>query len=317
MLELKTPTSMAVPDFQSFFKPLLDIAADGKEHSIREAREIIAQKMELSQEDLEEKLPSGTQRTFDNRVAWAKSYFVQAKVLETPKRGHFKITERGRALYQEGHDRIDIKILNRYPEFLEFHAPQKTEKEETISTKTTTTLEDQSSTPEEVLQKAYVSIRNELASQLLEKVKSNTPKFFEDLVVDLMVAMGYGGSRLDAGESLGRSGDEGIDGIIKEDRLGLDVIYLQAKRWDGNVGRPELQKFVGALHGKRAKKGVFITTGHFSKEAIYYVKTIDPRVILIDGKRLTQSMIDFNLGTTTSTTYEIKKIDTDYFHEDE
>ena len=304
---------MAVPDFQSFFKPLLDVAADGKEHSIKEARKIIAKKMMLNNEDLEERLPSGIQRTFDNRVAWAKSYFVQAKVFESPRRGHFSITDRGRALHQKGHDRIDIRILNQYPEFVEFHAPSKTDKEET----STTQLEEQSSTPEEVLQKAYLSIRNELAAELLEKVKSNTPGFFEDLVIDLMVSMGYGGSRVDAGESLGRSGDEGIDGIIKEDRLGLDVIYLQAKRWEGGVGRPELQKFVGALHGKRAKKGVFITTSHFSKEAIEYVKTIDPRVILIDGRNLAQSMIDFNLGTTTSSIYEVKKIDTDYFNDED
>ncbi|MFH0759853.1 MAG: restriction endonuclease [Bacteroidota bacterium] len=304
---------MAVPDFQSFFKPLLDLAADGNEHSIREARKWIAMEMHLGEDDLEERLPSGTQKTFDNRVAWAKSYFVQAKVFESSKRAHFKITDRGRELHKQGHERIDIKILNQYPEFLEFHAPPKTDKKETQSTE----VEEQSSTPEEVLQKAYLSIRNELSAELLSKVKSNTPGFFEDLVVDLMVAMGYGGSRADAGESLGRSGDEGIDGIIKEDRLGLDVIYLQAKRWEGSVGRPELQKFVGALHGKRAKKGVFITTGIFTKEAIDYVMNIEPKVILIDGKKLTQYMIDFNRGTTTSTVYEIKKIDMDYFSEDD
>lgn len=308
---------MAVPDFQSFFKPLLDLAADGQEHSIKEAREWIANNMQLREDDLEERLPSGTQRTFDNRVAWAKSYFVQAKVLESSKRAHFRITDRGRELHKQGHERIDIRILNQYPEFVEFHTPSKTDKELTTTTTIDTTLEEQSSTPEEVLQKAYLSIRNELAAELLSKVKSNTPGFFEDLVVDLMVAMGYGGSRADAGESLGKSGDEGIDGIIKEDRLGLDVIYLQAKRWEGSVGRPELQKFVGALHGKRAKKGVFITTDQFTKEAIEYVKTIDPRVILIDGKRLTQYMIDFNLGVTPSSTYEIKKIDTDYFNEED
>ena len=278
---------MAVPDFQSFFRPLLDLAADGKEHSIKEERTIIAQQMQLSEKDLEERLPSGTQKTFDNRVAWAKSYFVQAKVLESPRRAHFIITERGKELHKKGHERIDIKILNKYPEFVELHAPTKNDKKEVE----TDQIGDQSSTPEEVLQKAYLSIRKELALQLLEKVKSNTPSFFENLIVDLLVAMGYGGSRSDAGESLGRSGDEGIDGIIKEDRLGLDVIYLQAKRWDGSVGRPELQKFVGALHGKRAKKGVFITTGIFAKGAIEYVKTIDPNVILINGRRLKQSRV--------------------------
>jgi restriction system protein len=304
---------MSVPDFQSLFKPLLELAADGKEHHMKEAKKIIASKLHLSEADLEELLPSGTQRTFDNRVAWAKSYFVQAKIFMSPKRGYFIITDRGRELLQKGHERIDIKMLNQYPEFVDFHTASKTTKENHEIPPS----DDHSKTPEELLQKAYRNIRNELASQLLEKIKSNTPKFFENLVVDLMVAMGYGGSRSDAGESLGRSGDEGIDGIIKEDRLGLDVIYLQAKKWDGAVGRPELQKFVGALHGKRARKGVFITTGIFTKDAIDYVKSIDPKIILIDGKRLTEYMIDFNLGTTTSSIYEIKKIDTDYFEEED
>jgi restriction system protein len=304
---------MAVPDFQSFFRPLLDVAADGKEHHLKEARKIIASKLKLGEQDLEERLPSGTQRTFDNRVAWAKSYFVQAKIFDTPKRGYFIITKRGKDFLKQGHERIDIKLLNQYPEFVDFHTATKTNKE----VHEIHLSEDQSKTPEELLQKAYSNIRNELASQLLEKVRSNTPKFFENLVVDLMVSMGYGGSRTDAGESLGKSGDEGIDGIIKEDRLGLDVIYLQAKKWDNTIGRPELQKFVGALHGKHAKKGVFITTGIFTKDAIDYVKSIDPKVILIDGKRLTEYMIDFNLGTTTSTIYEIKKIDTDYFEEED
>lgn len=287
------------------------MAADGKEHHMKEARKIIADKLQLGEEDLEERLPSGTQRTFDNRVAWAKSYLVQAKIFSTIKRGYFLITERGKDLLKKGYDRIDIKILNQYNEFVEFHSPSKIIKEDSE----TILFEDHSRTPEELLQKAYKNIRNELVSQLLEKIKSNSPRFFEDLIVDLMVKMGYGGSRSDAGESLGRSGDEGIDGIIKEDRLGLDVIYLQAKKWDGSVGRPELQKFVGALHGKRAKKGVFITTGLFTKDAIDYVKSIDPKVILIDGKRLAEYMIDFNLGTTTSSVYEIKKIDIDYFED--
>lgn len=307
------PTIMPIPDFQSFFRPLLDLASDGKEHSIREAREVISKNMKLSEEELAERLPSGTQRTFDNRVAWAKSYFAQAKVLESTRRAHFKITKRGEELHSKGHERIDIKILNQYPEFVEFHTDNKNDKDES----STAVFEDHQSTPEELLQKAYLNIRNDLALELLDKVKSNTPDFFENLVVDLMVSMGYGGSRADAGESIGKSGDEGIDGIIKEDRLGLDVIYLQAKRWEGSVGRPELQKFVGALHGKRAKKGVFITTGVFTKDAIEYVKTIDPRVILIDGKKLTEYMMDFNLGVATSSTYEIKKVDSDYFQEDE
>jgi restriction system protein len=231
---------MAVPDFQSFFKPLLDFAADGKEHSIQEARDAVAKVMALSEADMKEMLPSGIQTRFDNRVAWAKSYFVQAKVLESPRRGHFRITPRGIELHKQGHKRIDVKILNQYPEFVEFHkarAPKEEEPEPTTET------------PEEALQQAYESIRSDLAGQILDRITNNSPQFFERLVVDLMVSMGYGGSRADAGKSIGGIGDEGIDGIIKEDRLGLDVVYLQAKRWDGTVGRPEVQKFVGALHG--------------------------------------------------------------------
>jgi restriction system protein len=298
---------MALPDFQSFFKPLLQIASDGKEHSLQESRETIAKTMAIPDEDLKELLPSGIQTKFENRVAWAKSFFVQAKVFETPRRGHFRITQRGRDLLKQGHQRIDIKVLNQFPEFVEFRTSKSPRNEEP---------EPITETPEETLQKAHESIRSDLASQILERIKNNTPQFFERLVVDLMVAMGYGGSRSDAGKSVGTSGDEGIDGIIKEDRLGLDVVYLQAKRWDGTVGRPEIQKFVGALHGKKAKKGVFITTGKFSDEAAKYAEAIDPKVILIDGRLLADLMIDSGLGTTTTARYELKRIDSDYFTED-
>jgi len=302
---------MAVPDFQSFFKPLLDLAADGKEHSIQEARKLIAERMALSEADLKELLPSGIQTKFDNRVAWAKSYFIQAKVLEATRRSHFRITERGVDLHKKGLARIDIRVLKQYPEFVEFHKGKGAQEDDA-----TPQSELQTETPEESLQQAYESIRNNLVGEILGKVKSNSPSFFEKLVVDLMLAMGYGGSRADAGKSIGGTGDEGVDGIIKEDRLGLDVIYLQAKRWEGTVGRPEIQRFVGALHGKRARKGVFITTGRFSEDAIRYVETIDPKVILIDGRTLAELMIDHNLGTTTSGTYEIKRIDTDYYLEE-
>ncbi len=303
---------MAIPDFQSFFKPLLDIASDGREHSIKEARERIAEAMNLSDGDLSEILPSGIQTKFENRVAWAKSYLIQARILEATRRGCFQITDRGRELHSKGYERIDVRILNEYPEFVEFHTVSR----EVGDSKNTDNSRVQTETPEEVLQQSYQSIRNELAADILGRIRNNSPKFFETLVVDLMIAMGYGGSRLDAGRAIGQSGDEGIDGIIKEDRLGLDIIYLQAKRWEGAVGRPEIQKFVGALHGRRAKKGVFITTGRFSQDAIEYVATIDPKVVLIDGKDLANLMIDFNLGTTTSVSYEVKKIDSDYFGEE-
>ncbi len=268
--------------------------------------------MGLSGQDLSELLPSGTQTRFDNRVAWAKSHFIQAKVLEATRRGHFQITDRGRELLSKGHPRIDIRILNQYAEFVEFHSGNH-DGGETATPDAPATLAE---TPEEVLQKAHQSIRNELAGELLGRVKTNSPRFFESLVVDLMVAMGYGGSRADAGKAIGQTGDEGIDGIIKEDRLGLDIIYLQAKRWEGTVGRPEIQRFVGALHGKRARKGVFITTGRFSEDAIVYIDSIDPKVILIDGRTLANLMIDFNLGTTTAANYELKRIDSDYFGEE-
>ena len=300
---------MGIPDFQSFFKPLLDLASDQKEHSVNETREAMSKKMNLSEEDLQDLLPSGKDKTFNNRVHWAKSYFVQAKVLESTKRAHFKISDRGLDLLKQGHERIDVKILNQYPEFVEFHTAKPTKGGEIDNG-------NQLETPEELLEKAYESIRNDLAGEILSKIKGNSPQFFEKLVIDLMIALGYGGSRESAGKSIGKSGDEGIDGIINEDRLGLDIIYLQAKRWEGTVGRPEIQKFVGALHGQRARKGVFITTGRFSDDATKYVGTIDPKVILIDGEKLAELMIDYDLGTATTASYNIKKADSDYFEEE-
>ncbi len=302
---------MAVPNFQSFFLPLLEFASDGEEHTIQEARQALVISMKISEEDLADRLPSGTQTKFENRTAWAKSYFVQAKVLESPRRGRLRITDRGKELLQQGHTRIDIKVLDQYQEFVEFRTTKKNgDQKQEID------VEPLDETPEETLQKAYQSIRNDLAGDLLHRIKTNSPKFFEDLVVDLMIAMGYGGSRADAGKSLGKSGDEGIDGTINEDRLGLDIIYLQAKRWEGSIGRPEIQKFVGALHGKRAKKGVFITTSSFTREAENYVKTIDPKVVLIDGWALADWMIDCDLGVSTAANYRIKRVDTDYFDEE-
>ena len=229
---------MAVPDFQSFFKPLLEIAADGKEHSMKEARELIAKNMNLSEADLKELLPSGTQTKYDNRIAWAKSYFVQAKVLEAPRRAYFRITDRGLELLKKGYNRIDIKILNQYPEFVEFHT-MKAASSTDNGQQDTLHLE----TPEETLQKAYQNIRSDLAAEILEKIKSNSPQFFERLVVDIMISLGYGGSRADAGKSIGQSGDEGIDGIIKEDRLGTGRYLSSSKKmgWNSWTSRsPEI-----------------------------------------------------------------------------
>lgn len=278
-----------------------------------ETRNALATSMGMSEADLREMLPSGIQAKFDNRVAWAKSYLKQAGAIDSPKRGKFKIADRGRKLLRDHPGRIGVKILNQFPEFLEFHSAKGK-----VKPIPQPELERQSSqTPEEILQDAYESIRESLAAEILDRISKNSPRFFENLVVDLMIALGYGGSRSEAGRAIGQSGDEGIDGIINEDKLGLDVIYLQAKRWvSAPVGRPDVQKFVGALHGKRAKKGVFITVGKFTEDAKRYVETIDPKVILIDGITLTNLMIQHNLGVSTKVSYDLKKIDGDYFDEE-
>ena len=306
---------MAIPDFQSIMLPLLQIASDGKEYSMQEARDELAKFFELSEEELEERLPSGLQTTFSNRVAWAKSYLTQADLLESPKRGKFHISERGKTVLKEGPKRINIKYLERFPEFQEFR--QASKKNQTEKTTKSIAEQKQSATPEESLEQAYQQLRDEVANELLHLIKSNSPEFFEKLVVQVLVKMGYGGSVKEAGKATRKTADEGIDGIIKEDRLGLDAIYIQAKKWDSIVvGRPEIQKFVGALHGQRARKGVFITTSRFSNEAVEYANNIDSKVVLIDGNDLVQLMIDYNVGVGSYRLFEVKKVDTDFFMEE-
>ncbi|AFZ47199.1 restriction endonuclease [Cyanobacterium stanieri PCC 7202] len=307
---------MTTPNFQKFFKPLLEIASDDNEHSTKEAKEILIKKMGLTPEDLQEKVRGGSMTKVDNRIWWAKSYFVKAQVFSSPRRGVFKITQRGKDLLALNHQEITKKDLEKYPEFIDFSKNKKNKADDQNMDDHQSDNSIDKETPEELLENAYEEIRNQLANDLLNIIKNNSYEFFENLVVDLMVKMGYGGSRSDAGKSIGKIGDEGIDGIIKEDKLGLDVIYLQAKKWEGTIGRPEIQKFVGALHGKRAKKGVFITTGKYTKTAFDYVKNIEAKVILIDGGDLVNYMIDYGLGVSSSVIYEIKKIDTDYFLED-
>lgn len=275
-----------------------------------DVREALAAEFHLTVEDRAALLPSGRQAIFDNRVAWAKVYLQRAGCLESPQRGHFRISERGLDLLRDPPERITVKYLQRFAEFVRFRTPK--ERPEAPDREEGTEGE----TPEETLETAYQRLRSDMAADLLTRVKSCTSQFFERLVVELLLGMGYGGSRKEAGEAIGRAGDEGIDGIISEDRLGLDVIYLQAKKWDGTVGRPEIQKFVGALQGKRARKGIFITTGTFSSEATQYVATIDPKVVLIDGQQLANLMIDWNVGVAPVASYEIKRIDSDYFAEE-
>ncbi len=304
---------MSIPDFQTMIRPLLEIAADGAEHSTRETNEILALQFKLTPEERTTRPDSGGAFVFINRVGWAKSHLVQAGALLSRKRGVYQITDLGREILRQGHDRITIKVLSQYSDYTRRRVARQRVPTSMISPGGN---HDSLETPDEMLFRGYQTIRDALAAELLQKVKENSPRFFEGLVVDLMVAMGYGGTRRDAGDSIGQSGDEGVDGIIKEDMLGLDVIYLQAKRWQGTVGRPEIQKFVGALSGKRAKKGVFITTGSFTSEAQSYANSIETKVILIDGHDLANHMIDFNVGTSTQTVYEIKRIDSDYFNEE-
>lgn len=280
---------------------------------MHQAREMLAGHFQLSDDELSERLPSGRQTTFSNRVAWAKSYLTQAGLLESPKRGKFHISERGKEVLAKNPDKININYLDQFPEFQEFRQASKKKQTQKV---TQSEEEQPPVTPEESLEQAYQQLRDEVANELLHLIKENSPDFFEKLVVHVLVSMGYGGSVKEAGKATRKTADEGIDGIIKEDRLGLDAIYLQAKRWEAPVGRPEIQKFVGALHGKRAKKGVFITTSRFSNEAVDYVNNIDPKVVLIDGTDLVQLMIDHGVGVSTSSVFEVKKVDSDFFVEE-
>jgi len=287
--------------------PLLKYAAYNQEHSLREAVDYLAGEFQLNEEERKEMLPSGSQATFDNRVGWARTYMKKAGLLESTRRGYFCITARGKKILAQNPQKINVKFLKQFPEFVEFQKPKK---------KGEIDPPPIDITPEESLEAAYQELHDGLASELLEMVMQCPPDFFERLVVDVLIKMGYGGSRKEAGQAVGKTSDGGIDGIIKEDKLGLDIIYIQAKRLEGVVGRPEIQKFAGALQGQRAKKGIFITTSNFTKDALDYVENIDTKIILIDGQRLAELMIAFNVGANTTAIYEVKKIDSDYFIEE-
>lgn len=302
-----------IPDYQSIMLPLLKFASDEREHHIHEAVEYLSEEFGLTEEEKKELLPSGQQAIFTNRIGWAKTYLLKAGLLSSPKRGYFKITEKGLEILNNPPEKIDNNYLLNFPEFVKFRETHGTRKRRDVQPEKEIDLEYNKSTPEDIIAIGYHKLHSELATDIKDKIMSCSPTFFEKLVVDLLIKMGYGGSREEAGKAVGRSGDEGIDGIIKEDKLGLDVIYIQAKRWANVVGRPEIQKFVGALHGQRAKKGVFITTSFFSREAVDYVSRIDSKIILIDGEKLANLMIEHGVGVSTVASYEIKKVDLDYF----
>lgn len=306
---------MAVPTYDQLMLPLLRLAGANRANDLPTAEKLLAEEFHLSNEDRALMLPSGQQTALRNRTGWASFYLMKAGLLIKPKRGYFEITARGRDILKSPPANFDKAYLSNFPEFLEFLAGTTSGfgAQTTITSAAASGVE--TATPDEALQGAYQQLRSELASQVLEKLLAVSPEFFEQIVVELLVAMGYGGSRRDAGERIGKSGDGGIDGIIKEDKLGLDAIYIQAKRWQNPVGRPEIQKFVGALHGQRARKGVFMTTSSFSAEARDYVSNIDVKVVLLDGMQIANLMIDSGVGVTPIATYVVKRLDSDYFDE--
>jgi len=300
-----------IPDFQSFMLPLLDFIGKNEELPMKALKEGMIKHFSITKEEQEQKTPNGKQFIYYNRIAWAVSYLKMAELVYYPQRGIYKITEQGKNVLKNPPNKITITFLNTFENFTKNRGPRKVkvvkidDMEHEISEKT----------PDELFELSYTKIINNLKDQLIQKVKECDPYFFEQLVLDLLLKMGYGGSDSESGEITPKSYDEGIDGIIKEDKLGLDKIYIQAKKWEKSVGRPEIQKFVGALHGKRAKKGIFITTSDFSKDAYEYVNNLDVAVILIDGEKLSQYMVENELGISLRYNYKIYSIDNDYFEE--
>lgn len=302
---------MAIPDFQSVMRPVLAVVGDGLPISLKALRERVTEQFQLTEVERHEMLPSGQQTVINNRIGWARTYLNKAGLLSIPSKGLVQITERGREVLESGPQRITIGWLKRYPEFGAFHGARQNNDAPITQAEPVEDI-----TPDEQLNQAHQALMLSLADELLTQVRGASPTFFEQLVVDLMIAMGYGGSRKEAGRATQQTNDDGIDGIIKEDKLGLDVIYLQAKRWSNTVHRPEIDKFIGALTRQRARKGVFITTSDFSAGAREAALGLDIKVVLIDGVELARLMVENNLGCNVKQVYEVKQIDSDYFTED-
>lgn len=303
-----------IPDFQSLMLPLLKAVADGKEFKTSDITKQLANEFKLTDEERKQLLVSGRQTIFNNRVGWAMTYLKKAGLISSPLRATVVITDLGKQVLAKKLNKIDINYLRKFSSFLNF---VRGDRNDVVHQEDDSSVNIKEETPDEILDNAYLQLRKSLASELLSRVLDLSPAFFERLVVELLVKMGYGGSIKDAGKAIGKSGDEGIDGTIKEDKLGLDIVYIQAKRWKHTnlVGRPELQKFVGALAGQGAKKGIFITTSSFTKEALDYTPKNETKIVLIDGEQLAQLMIDYSIGCTTQQIYELKKVDSDFFDE--
>ena len=303
---------MTVPKFHEFFMPVISCLQDAQPRHVQDIRSVCFKTMQLSEADMTQLLPSEKQPTVVNRIHWALQYLKKAGLIESPKRAIYKITPAGTKAYQAGHQ-VDLKYLEQFPAFLAFHQTKAKAANVLPSIETVT--------PEESFEEAYEKIQRDLADEIMAAIMRGTPVFFEHLVVHLLQKIGYGGAFEDAGIVTKQSGDGGIDGIIREDKLGFSSIYIQAKRWqtEQSVGRPEIQKFAGALLGQGASKGLFITTAHFSAEAKKYAESISSptsKIVLIDGEQLAQLMIAYNVGVSVQRTYEIKRIDSDYFEED-
>jgi restriction system protein len=302
-------------------RPLLAYAEDGGEKNIRQAADALAEEFHLTEDERNKMLPSGKQPVFYNRVHWARTFLDKAQAIRRTRRSHFIITERGKKLLQQNRDRIDIKVLNQFPEFIAFRETKNKETTEGsdygTSPPSPASTEESTATPDEIISDAESILTQKLKSELLERIESLSPTFFEQLVVDLIVAMGYGGSRGAVAERTQRSGDGGIDGIVNEDPLGLDVVYLQAKKYkaDNVVGSPAIQQFAGALVGRGANKGVFITTSSFSGAAQQFVDRVPQKIVLIDGEKLAQLMVQYGVGVRVDRNIVIKKVDLDYFEE--
>ncbi|MGC9222742.1 MAG: restriction endonuclease [Terracidiphilus sp.] len=307
--------AMPIPDYQTLMLPLLKIASDGVVHSKRDTLPELASRFGLSEEEQKTLLPSGKQRIFDNRVGWAQSYLKKALLIESVQRGQFRITDRGKQVLAGKPERVDNALLSKFPEYVEF---KRRARQEQVEENDSVAVSSDAETPDDLMATGYLNHRRQVEGDVLERIKSCSPEFFERLVVKLLTTMGYGGSLADAGKAIGKSGDGGIDGVIKEDRLGLEQIFIQAKRWNtDNVGRPEIQRFVGALHGKRARKGIFLTTSTFTKDAYDYANSLETKVILIDGQELAKFMFDYEVGVSTESTYAIKRIDNDFFEDED
>ena len=305
---------MAIPDYETLMHPLLSRLADEQIRVVKDVVAQLADEFKLTLEERAQLLPSGETLTFASRVGWAKTYLKKAGLVQQPKRGLVQITDQGKAVLAQQPVRIDVGFLEQFSSFLDF---RNSSREKPISTRLNDVLPLPSDlTPDEVIEAAYQRSISALADEVLERVKACSPIYFERLVVQLLIQMGYGGSREEAGKAVGRSGDGGIDGVINEDRLGLDAIYLQAKRWSNVVGRPDIQQFVGALAGQRATKGVFISTSRFTQEAKDYAANSQYKVVLIDGERLAELMIEHDLGVSVAATYQLKRIDSDFFNEE-